>query len=86
MGAIADKLWINIVLIERVDTLQKISNGWLYDSDTLRFFFGGGERIPGGQLRTCLVYGALGFSRQMFQTQQEWKKYRNIAPNYQWLA
>ena len=51
------RLHINVVLIERIDTLRKIFKGWLvYDSDTIHFF----EhihlsRVPGGQLRTCLL-------------------------------
>ena len=40
-------LRINSIPIERIDTLQKFSKGWLYNSDVIRFFFFfGGEHIP----------------------------------------
>ena len=65
MSAIAYKLCINIVLIEHIETLQKISRGWLYDLDTIRFFLFLGEqiyssRVPGGQLRTCSLISIFG--------------------------
>ena len=43
LWTIANELRINNILTERIDTLRKISNGYLYDSDTLCFFcfFGG---------------------------------------------
>ena len=60
LRTITDKLRINSILIERIDTLRKISNGYLYDSDTLCFFcFFFREhiyssRMTQGPLRTCL--------------------------------
>ena len=45
MRTIADKLQIYDVLIKRIDTLQRISNGFLYHSDTLPFFWIGGTYL-----------------------------------------
>ena len=38
-------LRINIVPIERIDTLWKISKGWLYNLDMIHFFVGGEGNI-----------------------------------------
>ena len=68
-------------LIEPIGTPRKISKGWLYNLDTIRFFLEHiyFSRVLEGQLRTCLICGWK--IQNVFQLKSKivQKKWKNVA-------